>query len=717
MRFQITQERPNAPFVFSLLDNRDEVILTSGPFETRDACTDAIRTAITVLPNTIQFDIQNDNAIALRGASGDILARSGSFASRQEAAAAIASIVEAAAGNTTYDVSFTRTTRQQRRQPVPLQPLSAAELAELYNFLRVSQSGQTGFELFQLDENGQYYFHFNDADGRALLYSRGFTSAAKRDRRLESVISNAKSDKRFELLEDGGSFYFILKARNGQEIARSRMFANRGEATAAMAFANKQIPPYKAQYTKKRKARSQSAGNIYNFAQVSASGAAGFETFRNPEEKLHYFHFNDENGNVALYSQGYSTAKSRDNGIHSVIKNSGIESRFEGLEENGRYFFILRAGNRQEIARSRSFSSAAERDRMMALLRRAIMTYAGAYGITLATEERTETTTEQFTLSAPVATGTALAAGLTAGAAAAARRDDDTVPEPEATPAKPEPTPVAKAVPVTPKATESPKAPSRARDRLAAAHTEDHTRAAASTSRETESGGRLWLPWIIGLLALLVLLFFLMRFMPGCGADLPPQGMADVDNQTEAPEAPLTGSGSTGGNAVSSETASPQPPPPLGPTAAALGFAPGSTEAQIADLLSDPERSLPARFTMDKARFAPSSHALNEDALPQVDNLVKLLASYPNIQLEFVGHIDGNESDDAVHLAGNGKRLALSTIRARCLYTRMLGKDVPATQVTFQGLGNTEPVASNATAQDRQNNRRLELIVREVGTR
>lgn len=714
MRFHITQERPNAPFVFNLLDNKGEVILTSGPFDNRDACTEAIRDTIAALPNTIRFDIQNDNAIALRGASGEVLARSGSFASQQQAAAAIASIVEAAAGNTTYDVTFTQTTRRRSRQPAALQALTAAELAELYNFLRVSQSGQTGFELFQLDENGQYYFHFNDEHGDALLYSRGFTSAAKRDRRLESVISNAKFEKRFELQEEGGAFYFILKARNGQEIARSRRFANRRDATTAMAFAHKEIPPYKAQYTKKRKARSQAAGNVYNFAQVSTSGAAGFESFRNREEKLHYFHFNDEDGEAVLYSQGYSTAKSRDNGIHSVIKNSGIESRFEGVEEDGRYYFILRAGNRQEIARSRSFASAAERDRMLALMRRAIMSYAGAYGVTLASEETTETATEQFTLSAPVATGTALAAGLAAGAAAAAQKNDDTiVPEPEeAAPTTPEP--VAKAVPV-PKA--SPLKPTaHATDRPATSHAHDKRSAAGSSSRETEKSGRLWLPWIIGLIALLALLFFLMRYMPGCGADLPPQGMADVDDNQTDMEEPITGSGSTGSNEITSETAPPPPPPPLGPTAAALGFAPGSTEAQIADLLSDPERSLPARFTMDKARFAPNSHALNEDALPQVDNLVELLANYPNIQIEFVGHIDGNESDDAVHLAGNGKRLALSTIRARCLYTRMLGKDVPATQVTFQGLGNTKPIASNATAQDRQKNRRLELIVREVGT-
>jgi uncharacterized protein len=105
----------------------------------------------------------------------------------------------------------------------------------------------------------------------------------------------------------------------------------------------------------------------YNFAQPSRTGRAGFELFKNDKDGLYYFHFNDAKGIAFLFSQGYQRETSRDKGVQSVIKNAADETHFErqevktkGKNTEGGYFFVLRSGNRQEIARSVVFKSHVE---------------------------------------------------------------------------------------------------------------------------------------------------------------------------------------------------------------------------------------------------------------------------------------------------------------------------------------------------------------------
>lgn len=71
-----------------------------------------------------------------------------------------------------------------------------------------------------------------------------------------------------------------------------------------------------------------------------------------------YFVLKAGNGETILQSEGYKTRKSCANGIESVRKNSQNEDRFERrTAKNGRYFFVLKAANGQEIGRSQMYKS------------------------------------------------------------------------------------------------------------------------------------------------------------------------------------------------------------------------------------------------------------------------------------------------------------------------------------------------------------------------
>lgn len=65
------------------------------------------------------------------------------------------------------------------------------------------------------------------------------------------------------------------------------------------------------------------------------------------------------NGQTILTSEGYSSKSSCMNGVESVKKNAGDDSRYERKEaKNGQHFFNLKAGNGQVIGSSEMYTSA-----------------------------------------------------------------------------------------------------------------------------------------------------------------------------------------------------------------------------------------------------------------------------------------------------------------------------------------------------------------------
>jgi uncharacterized protein YegP (UPF0339 family) len=78
----------------------------------------------------------------------------------------------------------------------------------------------------------------------------------------------------------------------------------------------------------------------------------GFTSFQNEANSLYYFSMVNEDGKVVLKSEGYVTETARNNGIESVLRNREIKERWVQAKDNGGHYLSLRAGNRQEIART-----------------------------------------------------------------------------------------------------------------------------------------------------------------------------------------------------------------------------------------------------------------------------------------------------------------------------------------------------------------------------
>ena len=71
-----------------------------------------------------------------------------------------------------------------------------------------------------------------------------------------------------------------------------------------------------------------------------------------------YFVLKAGNGETILQSEGYKSRTSCANGIESVRTNSQDKNKFEcRTAKDGRSYFILKAGNGQEVGRSQMYKS------------------------------------------------------------------------------------------------------------------------------------------------------------------------------------------------------------------------------------------------------------------------------------------------------------------------------------------------------------------------
>jgi uncharacterized protein YegP (UPF0339 family) len=73
--------------------------------------------------------------------------------------------------------------------------------------------------------NGEYQFNLEASNGKVILTSEGYTTKASCIKGIESVKNNASTDARYDRkTAKNGSFYFNLKAGNGEIIGTSQMY-------------------------------------------------------------------------------------------------------------------------------------------------------------------------------------------------------------------------------------------------------------------------------------------------------------------------------------------------------------------------------------------------------------------------------------------------------------------------------------------------------------
>jgi uncharacterized protein YegP (UPF0339 family) len=210
----------------------------------------------------------------------------------------------------------------------------------------------SGFTTFTSAEDGQHYFAMVDGHDGVILRSEAYTTEASRNNGIESVLKNRDIEERYSITQDesDGQWYVALKAGNHQEIARSCGFPDKAAAEGHLLHcysraALEKIATGEGEITEDYLPCAAYEGH-------PASTFEGFTIFQDPKTKLHYFAMMDDDGKVALKSEGYKDPTRRDNGIESVLRNRGIKDHWREMEDEHGPYMSLRAVNHQEIARS-----------------------------------------------------------------------------------------------------------------------------------------------------------------------------------------------------------------------------------------------------------------------------------------------------------------------------------------------------------------------------
>ncbi len=109
----------------------------------------------------------------------------------------------------------------------------------------------------------------------------------------------------------------------------------------------------------------------------------------------------------------------------------------------------------------------------------------------------------------------------------------------------------------------------------------------------------------------------------------------------------------------------------------------------------------PKKLVLGDVLFATNESTLTENSVETLDEAAASLKEWGDVKVEVAGYTDSTGTDEY-----NEK---LSWRRADAVRTFLIGKGIEADRLIAKGYGETNPVADNATAEGRSENRRVEL--------
>ncbi|MCE0522512.1 MAG: OmpA family protein [Methylacidiphilales bacterium] len=101
--------------------------------------------------------------------------------------------------------------------------------------------------------------------------------------------------------------------------------------------------------------------------------------------------------------------------------------------------------------------------------------------------------------------------------------------------------------------------------------------------------------------------------------------------------------------------------------------------------------------------FQPGKDDLDASSQPLIDRIAAMMKRHPDLVLRIEGHTDNTGDPD--------DNLRLSAERAIAVQTLLIAADIDPKRLDAVGVGGLQPLADNHTAEGREKNRRIELVM------
>lgn len=108
-------------------------------------------------------------------------------------------------------------------------------------------------------------------------------------------------------------------------------------------------------------------------------------------------------------------------------------------------------------------------------------------------------------------------------------------------------------------------------------------------------------------------------------------------------------------------------------------------------------------FTLEDIYFEKGTDIVKPKSIPRIDELVKVLMEYENIEIQVEGHTD--------NIGGEKELLELSLNRAKAIKAYLVVNGISEERLSVKGLGASKPLNENATESERETNRRVEIRI------
>jgi len=165
----------------------------------------------------------------------------------------------------------------------------------------------------------------------------------------------------------------------------------------------------------------------------------------------------------------------------------------------------------------------------------------------------------------------------------------------------------------------------------------------------------------------------------------------------------LAGPVSNNGCPQSNVVTTPTPTTTVPSTTVPSTTVPSSTIPTAPDGYITIEEANILEIAMRAVQFESARSVITRESFQYLASIADLMARYPSYNLRISGHTDNTGSA--------ARNLQLSNNRARACYEYLVSRGLDASRMSYEGFGESKPIADNGSARGRELNRRVEFVM------